>query len=72
MNSTIQHIGESGRSEQHNTAYRGKRTERGLGVTVVLHVWGVNIIMGKCDCYNREQIENDYHCYVVLPCLWCL
>ena len=50
MNSTIQHIGESGLSEQHNTAYRGKRTERGLGVRVLLDVWDVNIIMGKGDC----------------------
>jgi len=27
VNSTIQHTGESGLSEQHNTAYRGERTE---------------------------------------------
>ena len=47
MNSTIQHIGESGVSEEHNTTYRGKWTERGLGVTFVLYVWCVNIIMGK-------------------------
>ena len=50
MNSTIQHIGESGLSEQHNTAYRGERTERELGLTVVLDVWGVNIFMGKGVC----------------------
>ena len=50
MNSTIQHIGESGLSEQHNTAYRGERTERGLGVTVVLSVGVVNIFMGKGAC----------------------
>ena len=50
MNSTIQHIGESGLGEQHNTAYRGEWTERGLGVTFVLNVWGVNIFMGKGDC----------------------
>ena len=50
MNSTIQHIGESGLSEQHNTAYRGERTEREKGVTVVLDVWVVDIIMGKGDC----------------------
>jgi len=50
VNSTIQHIGESGVSEQHNTAYRGEWTERELRLTVVLNVWGVNIVMGKCDC----------------------
>ena len=50
MNSTIQHIGESGLSEQHNTAYRIERTERGLVLTVVLDEWGVNIFMGKEDC----------------------
>ena len=50
MNSTIQHIRENGLSEQHNTAYKGEWTERELGVTVVLNVWGVNIIMGKRDC----------------------
>ena len=50
MNSTIHYVREIGQSEQHNTAYKGERTERELWVTVVLDVWGVNIFMGKGDC----------------------
>ena len=37
-------------SELHNAAYRAERTERELGLVVVLNVWGVNIFMGKADC----------------------
>ena len=37
-------------SERHSTAYRAERTERELGLTVVLNVCVGNIVMGKADC----------------------
>ena len=37
-------------SELHSTAYRAERTERELGVTVVLDVCVGNIVIGKADC----------------------
>jgi len=37
-------------SELHSTAYRAERTERELGVTVVLNVCVGNIVIGKADC----------------------
>ena len=37
-------------SELHSTAYRAERTERELGLTVVLNVCVGNIVIGKADC----------------------
>jgi len=37
-------------SQLHSTAYKGERTDRELGLTVVLYVCIVNIFMGKADC----------------------
>jgi len=37
-------------SELHSTAYRAERTERELGLRVVMNVWAVNIVIGKADC----------------------
>ena len=42
-------------SELHSTAYRAERTERELGLTVVLNVYVVNILMGKSHCLNTLQ-----------------
>jgi len=37
-------------SELHSTACRAERTERELGLTVVLNVCVGNTLMGKADC----------------------
>ena len=56
-------------SEQHNAAYRVERTERELGVTVVLNVCVGNNVMGKeivITESKQRMTVNAIYCYCAL------
>jgi len=69
VNSTVFGTANRCDSEQHNAAYRAERTERELGLTVVLNVCVGNIVMGKEIVITESKQRmalNALYCYSVL------